>query len=229
MTPRRTLRPALVCLALASVGLMTASCGVMDSPNRFQAMAEKVADIPVDGEPAAERVQTAEEMGLRPAIAEHADTASRGDEPLRVEVMDPHDLWDARDGLRPAMRRAAPAVVEAVAPVVARAVVQQAATRIEEASAAGLRPAVISEPSPKAEMSTIQLGAYSSEAAARSAWGRVSQGAARSALSGLSPHFEAVEVNGRPLTRLKVSAPADTAVAICRAAQVTDPWCARRT
>jgi len=207
---------------------MTASCGMMDNPNRFQAMAEKVADIPVDGEPAAARVQTAQELGLRPAIAEDADPAPRAAAPLRVEVLDPHDLWDARDGLRPAMRRAAPAVVQAAAPVVARAVVQQAAIRVEEASA-GLRPAMISEPSQKTEMSTIQLGAYSSEAAARLAWGRVSQGAARAALSGLSPHFEAVEVNGRPLTRLKVSAPAQTAVAICRAAQVTDPWCARRT
>ena len=222
MTPSRMLRPVLVCLALSAAGLTTASCGMMDSPNRFQSMAEKVADIPLDGRSAASERQTAEDLGLRPATSpQHpADGA------LRVEVMDPHDLWDARDGLRGAIRRE----TEAAAPVVARTVVQQAVTRIET-EASQLRPAIASEPAKAAFVqarTTIQLGAYSSQEAARSAWTRVSAGAAKTALSGLSPLYEAVEVNGRPLTRLKVSAPADTAVAICRAAQVTDPWCARR-
>ena len=51
-------------------------------------------------------------------------------------------------------------------------------------------------------------------------------GAARAALDGLSPRFEPVTVNGRELVRLKVGAPADTAAEICRAAQISDPWCA---
>lgn len=228
MTPSRMLRPVLVCLALSAAGLTTASCGMMDSPNRFQSMAEKVADIPLDGRPAAPGRQNArgmgaEDLGLRPATSRQHPA----DDALRVEVMDPHDLWDARDGLRGAVRRE----TEAAAPVVARAVVQQAVARIET-EATQLRPAIAREPAKAALVqarTTIQLGAYSSQEVARSAWARVSAGAAQAALTGLSPQYEAVEVNGRPLTRLKVSAPADTAVAICRAAQVTDPWCARRT
>ena len=66
------------------------------------------------------------------------------------------------------------------------------------------------------------------EAAARSAWTTVKAGAAGHALTGLSPVFERVTVNGRALTRLKVAAPTTAAVAICRAAQVNDPWCARQ-
>ena len=167
-------------------------------------------------------VRASAESGMRPAT-----TDSKA--PLRVEIMDPHDLWDARDaGLRGAIQRETSHVVEAAAPAVARAVVQQAADRVAfRATAEPLRPAI----RPTAAMTvrtTIQLGAYSSEAAARSAWTAVSTGAARQSLKGLSPMFEAVQVNGRALTRLKVAAPAATAAAICRAAQVSDPWCARR-
>ena len=72
----------------------------------------------------------------------------------------------------------------------------------------------------------LSLGAFSSEASAREAWARLSTGDARAALDGLSPRFEPVTVNGRELVRLKVGAPADTAAEICRAAQISDPWCA---
>jgi len=226
MTPSRMLRPVLVCLTLSGAGLTTASCGMVDAdPHRFESLAQKVADIRLDGSeaPASSTpaptplTGTAAQSGLRSA--------------LRVEVMDPHALWDARDGIKSeavsqAVERQASAVAEAAAPAVARAVVQQVSTRATEAvrpsQAAGLRPAATGG------RTVIQLGAYSSEAAARHAWTTVKAGAARQVLNGLSPVFEQATVNGRALTRLKVAAPASAAGAICRAAQVSDPWCARR-
>lgn len=202
---------------------MTSSCGMVEGdPHRFEGLAQHVADIRLDGStdaPVSDRpVRTAAEAGLRPAIAS-------GDGRLKVEVMDPHDLWDARDaGLRGTIQQVSTRAVEAAAPMVAEAVVQRVSTRMSEAPP--MRPAISS---PSGARTTIQLGAYSSAEAARAAWTTVSSGAARGALKGLSPVFEAVQVNGRPFTRLKVAAPAAAAAAICRAAEVSDPWCARRT
>ena len=240
MTPSRMLRPALVCLALAGVGLMTASCGMVEGdPNRFETLAEKVADIRLDGSQAANlattTVRTAAEQGLRPAIS--ASSSSSVSQDLRVEVMDPHDLWDARDGLRRTISEQSTAVAEAAAPMMARAMVKQLSDRISgprTPQAQDPRPVVVRAPeAPRTARTmartTIQLGAYSSEAAARSAWSTVRNGAARQALEGLSPMFERVMVGGRPFTRLKVAAPATAATAICHAVAVSDPWCARRT
>lgn len=208
---------------------MTSSCGMVEGdPHRFEGLAQHVADIRLDGStdaPMSDRpVRTAAEAGLRPAIAS-------GDGRLKVEVMDPHDLWDARDaGLRGTIHQVSTRAVEAAAPMVAEAVVQRVSTRMSEAPP--MRPVIVSSSGARTAIqprTTIQLGAYSSAEAARAAWTTVSSGAARGALKGLSPVFEAVQVNGRPFTRLKVAAPATAAAAICRAAEVSDPWCARRT
>jgi hypothetical protein len=235
MTPSRMLRPVLVCLSLSGVGLTTASCGMAEGdPHRFETLAQKVADIHLDGSSDRTSVpltRTAAEDGLRPAVAPAADAGPGHRQGLRVEVMDPHDLWDARDGLRRTIRDESAAVVEQAAPAVGRAVIQQVSTRasgaLRPSQTDGLRPA-LSHASTTGSRTTIQLGAYSSEAAARSAWTTVSAGAARQSLKGLSPVFERAMVNGRALTRLKVAAPTDAAVAICRAARVSDPWCARQ-
>jgi cell division septation protein DedD len=155
---------------------------------------------------------------------------------MQVALMTPHQMWDARDaqagagrpdGLRDAaLRMAEPAVepvMRAAAPVVAKAVVEQAAARV--APQPSLRPAAIRTET-AAPGRTIQLGAYSSEAGARAAWSRLK---ANADLSSLSPVFEGVEVNGRSLTRLKVGPiPAEAASALCQAAQVADPWCRRQ-
>lgn len=204
MTPGRMLRPVLIGL----LGLSTASCGFVESdPQRFEKLAQAVADIPLDGGPA-----TSANAGLRPAFVTAEQVAEPG--ALRVEVLDPHALWDARDsGLRGAVERAAPAVVEAAAPAVTRAVVQEV-TRASD----GLRPQAVLE--------TLQLGAFSSPDAARAAWTRIA--AAGDAVSTLTPALEAVEVDGRTLTRLKVAAPADVARAVCRAADAADLGCLRR-
>ena len=86
MTPSLLIRPVLACLAAATLS----ACGMVDAdPHRFENMAEAVAAIPLDEPREAAPVdavaaRTAAEAGLRPA--------------LKVEVMDPHALWDARDG-----------------------------------------------------------------------------------------------------------------------------------
>ncbi len=213
MTPSLIIRPVVVLVSAVALN----ACGMIDSdPHRFENLAESVAAIDVDGKRAAAPPRTAADAGLRPA--------------LRVEVMDPHALWDARDGLDGAVERAAPRLVAAAAPAVADAVVQQVSARIDAASSrAGLRPALASSrPAPaRAHRGLVQLGAYSSEAAARSAWSRLRSGEAAWALDGLSPVYEGVEVGGRRLTRLKVAAPAAGAAAVCAAAGIDDPWCNR--
>ncbi|MDP3657100.1 MAG: SPOR domain-containing protein [Brevundimonas sp.] len=213
MTPGLLIRPVLVLFATAGLS----ACGMVDSdPHRFENLANAVAAIPLDGRVAAAPGRAAEAAGLRPA--------------LRVEVMDPHTLWDARDGLDRAVEHAAPRLVAAAAPAVADAVTTRISTRIGEAtSRADLRPALASRPTgaARANRGLVQLGAYSSEASARSAWARLKSGEAAWALDGLAPVYEAVEIGGRRLTRLKVPAPTAGAAAVCAAAGVDDPWCNR--
>jgi hypothetical protein len=214
MKPSLIIRPVVVLVSAVALN----ACGMIESdPNRFENLANSVAAIDVGGKGvAASPRHTAAEAGLRPA--------------LRVEVMDPHALWDARDGLEGAVERAAPQLVAAAAPAVADAVVQRVSTRIDAASSrAGLRPALSTArpAAPRVNRGLVQLGAYSSEAAARSAWARLKSGEAAWALNGLSPVYEGVEVGGRRLTRLKVVAPSAGAAAVCAAAGIDDPWCNR--
>lgn len=208
MTLSRMLRPVL----LGLTGLATTSCGMVESdPHRFESMAQAVADIPLAGEPRS--VRTAAETGLRPAFAE-TDTVVNP-RALRVEVMDPHDLWDARDaGLRGAVVAATPAIIEAAAPVVAQRVAAELPARIAPA----VEDAV--------EHATIQLGAFASRDAAQRAWSRIAS--AGHGVAGLSPVFETAHVDGRELTRLKVVTPAHAARSVCRAADAADLGCLRR-
>lgn len=217
MKPSLLIRPVLALSLTFGLG----ACGMVESdPHRFETWARNVAAIPLDGQaaaaaavtPAAAPVRTAAQDGLRPA--------------LRVEVMSPHDLWDARDGM---VQQASARVAEAAAPVVVDAVVREASERIEQA-APRLRPAISqhqTSPRPSAARGLVQLGAYSSREAAQAAWSRLKSGAAAWALEGLSPTYEAVQVNGRNLVRLKVQAPGAGAAALCAAAGVDDPWCRR--
>jgi len=210
MTPRLPIRPVLVLCAAATLS----GCGMVESdPHRFEKMAQGIAAIPLDGGRPAPTVAaaSAQTAGLRPA--------------LRVEVLDPHALWDARDGGLKAMTDdVAPRIAAAAAPVVANAVVETVATRIDGVAArAGLRSTAESAgPGP-----LVQIGAYSSEALARAAWTRLRQGPNADVLAALTPVFEDVEVDGRSLTRLKVRAPADGAASLCAAVGIDDPWCRR--
>lgn len=213
MTPRLPFRPVLA--LLLAMGLT--ACGVVESdPNRFENLAEQVAAIPLDGSTPTRPVGTAaarsDDRGLRPA--------------LRVEVMDPHALWDARDGgLGGVVQAATSRAAAAAAPAVVDGVVAEVRGRVDSVvGRPSLRPALRVV---EAERPLVQLGAYSTESAARAAWSRLQAGPAAEALQGLTPVLEPVEVGGRRLVRLKTPAPAAGAAALCAAAGVDDPWCRR--
>lgn len=214
MTPSLLIRPVLALFLTAGVS----ACGMVDSdPHRFENLAQRIASVPLDGS------QPAPAMAAAPVIV--ADSGLRP--ALKVEVMDPHALWDARDGI---VRASA----EAAAPVVVEAAVTETRARLQQAvDRTPLRPTLpaarLSAPAaaPRQTGGLVQLGAFSSEQSARAAWARLKSGGAGWALEGLSPTFEAVSVNGRDLVRLKVRAPAAGAAALCAAAGVDDPWCRR--
>ena len=205
MTPRLPLRPVLASLACASLS----ACGVVqEDPHRFEAMAEGVAAIPLDG------VQSSRSEGLRPA--------------LEVELLSPHALWDARDADTTSPARPVEAkFIEAAAPALADAVVQRVSAEASRTREAVFRPAVHRDDPPiRTEgAALVQLGAYASEASARAAWDRLKSGPAAWALDGLTPVYEPAVVNGRQIVRLKTRAPGAGAAALCAAAGIDDPWC----
>lgn len=215
MTFVACVRPVLVLLAIAG----SAGCGAVEDPHRFETMAQQVADIPLDGQvqPKVQSVKAQAQGALRPA--------------LKVDVMDVHDFWDARDGIVSATDAVVDGVADSVAPVVSRAVVRQAE---DAADVVTLRPAIHAQDVPletvmRPSSGLVQLGAYASEEAARAAWARLKSGSAAWALEGLTPVYEAVEVQGRRLVRLKVQTPPAGAPAVCAAAGIDDPWCHRAT
>ncbi|MDQ1153154.1 SPOR domain-containing protein [Brevundimonas sp. SORGH_AS_0993] len=213
MTPAEATRPVLILVALSLVG-----CGAVDAdPHRFRALGDQVAalDVPLQAPGQGDRVPDpsikAQEAGLRPAFS-----------PVRVSVMSPLEMWDARDaqaqGLRDALKPMAAAMRPQSAPEPKPIPVVETAS-VEHPRPA-LRPTAL-----HAEGRTIQLGAYSTEAGAREAWRRLKAGAD---LGQVSPVYETVRVEGRALTRLKVGPiPANQAADLCRAAQVSDSWCRR--
>ncbi|OGN49942.1 MAG: hypothetical protein A2352_13955 [Caulobacterales bacterium RIFOXYB1_FULL_67_16] len=229
MTPAPATRPVLITLALILSGCSAAEG---ESPS-LGALADRVAaiDIPLDP-PSAETApaRSSDKQGLRPLKFS----------PVHVQVMSPHEMWDARevlssgaalvstdagaDGLREAVAQLArPEVPSARQAASAPARLTVVERRADAAETPKLRPAVV-RPAPS-DGRMIQLGAFSSPAGAQAAWARLK---ARADLSNLSPVFERVDVEGRSLTRLKVGPiPAEAASALCAAAQVADPWCRR--
>lgn len=217
MTFVACVRPVLVLLALAGVG----ACGAVEDPHRFETLGRQVAAIPLDGQtdlvPAPVRQPSSADDGLRPA--------------LKVDVMDVHDFWDARDGIASATDAVVDGVADTVKPVVTRAVVQQTG---DTADAVMLRPALHRQDVPvetimRPSSGLVQLGAYATEDSARAAWSRLKSGSAAWALEDLTPVYETVEVQGRRLVRLKVQTPPAGAPAVCAAAGIDDPWCHRAT
>ncbi|MBK1969035.1 SPOR domain-containing protein [Brevundimonas sp. 3P9-tot-E] len=190
-------RPRLV-VALSAAALALAGCGVNEAdPHRFESLAQSVASIPVSAEGEGEARPTATPDQSRERAA-----------PLKVELMTPHELWDAREGLSAKVRLAS-APTPTVYPD-------------PEAP-----PAAVVAPKPAAAARHVQLGAYSSEDGAHAAWTRLNRGPGGAALSGLQPVYEAVEVGGRRVVRLKVAASVEQAQALCRDLAASDPWCAR--
>lgn len=219
-------RPGLV-LGMAFV---LAGCGwVEHDPHRFERLAQRVADIPVSLErpgvnPGVNMAKTANEAGtpaLRPVFK--PATTSSGGKPgeVRVQVLETHDFWEARDG-------ALEGLVRVAAPVVAEAAVAAIEQRVVEGVPA-LRPRPVSvraDAPVRQGAHMVQLGAFGSEAAARTAWTRLSA-QAPDIIGALVPVFEPVRVDGRNLVRLRVSVPTASVDAVCAAARVRDAWCRR--
>lgn len=197
---------ASVILRLGSVGAfaaLLAGCGVTEAdPHRFEKVADQVAAIPLSPMPA----PALEPAGPRKARAEAA-------RPLKVELLTPHQLWDARDGVTSKATTILPALPPVFHDPEAPAEVQAAS----QSTAKPQRPVAVA-----ASSALIQLGAYASQASAQAAWERLGQGT-----SGLNPVFEPVEVNGRRLVRLKVRAGSAQAKALCASVAASDPWCIR--
>ncbi len=220
MTLSHSLRPALAVLS----GILVASCSaVEEGAFSFEALAHEVASIPVDGtsqtSSASEALPSSQELGLRPAL--HLDPQRPGS--LVVEVLDPHALWDARDGLRRSVT-----FTPDIPAVKAERAQGLSDHRLPVQAAQGARSAsapLASRPT----LETIQLGAFASERAARAAWGRIRTGPAAEALEGLEPDFVTAQIDGRSVVRVRISAPSARASVICRAADINDTWCLKAT
>lgn len=199
---------ASVILRFGSVGALAAllaGCGMAEAdPHRFEGVAKTIAAIPVSAKPEPAREasgpRNAEEAGLRP---------------LKVELLTPHQLWDARDGLTAKAVTALPALPPVFHDPEAPPEVQVAQATAEQRT----RADAVVVPSSAV---LIQLGAYASQASAQAAWERLGQASA-----GLSPVFEPVEVEGRRLIRLKVRTGSGQARALCQRVAASDPWCVR--
>lgn len=206
-------------ISLLSTGL--AGCGVSETDaNRFEVAASRIAAIPLEPK--------ADDVALQTAPKAIKD-------PLRVELMTPHQLWDARDGVkvRPAklitlgeddLASNVGEGTEPVSPVV-RTGVQKAAEMAPVLAKAAAQSASNSGTQSGLQGGhMIQLGAYANQAAAQNAWGQLG-----TVTQGLSPVFEPATVNGRSLVRLKVRAQSAQARTLCDLVAASDSWCLQAT
>ncbi len=188
----------------------------------FQRWAQAVSEIPTTDQEAAVRDQrraqqtiaraagpaapaptlvlTSEASGLRPAMS--------------IAVVDPLELPNARDmGLRAAM-------------TVADAVISERPARVQPASMTAARPAARS-----AERGTwfAQIAAFRTRADAEATWRKL-KAANAATFANISPRFQTVDLGAKGTwVRLQTSPlPTQAAAAqVCRAAGVTDRWCAK--
>lgn len=192
-----TVSSRLPCL-LALLPVLLSACDT-GSKTRYEDWAEKVSTIPL---------QPGDEYKKYAVADNHAEPAPSK---VKVELLTPHQLWDARNGplKLPTIETNE---VSATSVVVPRQVPQTTQTTTQRAAVATAQ-------------TLIQLGAFSSQASAQAAWDRLAQGPGRTHLSGLSPLFESVSVNGSQLVRLRVSASPDQALSLCQSLAPSDPWC----
>ncbi|MBN8553584.1 MAG: SPOR domain-containing protein [Caulobacterales bacterium] len=192
MVSIRTIVATPLLVALGGCSLVEAD------PQRFERWAESVAAIPMTDEPVGLRPAAfpAQVMGLRPAV----DLGSRT--PMRIEVVEAEELWEHRaNGFQ--------AAGEALPHPVAEVVVERAVARAP----------VVAQQVVRTLTHTVQLGAFSSRAAAEAAWSRV---AGHTAFSGTTPRYEEIQRDGRTLVRLRTDVAASHVRAACQAAQAGD-------
>lgn len=203
---------SLTLLVVPAFALALVACDTGSSADgsRYQQWAQTVSTIPLD--PASGQGETPQsQIALEPASEEPSNKA------LRVELMTPHQLWDARNG---PLKVPTMEVLENISPteIVRTAVTTAAPAREAPQTTATSTPAA-------SPTKLIQLGAYSSEQAARQAWQGVQNSLGTAQANGLKPRFETVEVAGRQLVRLRVATTDDQARNLCQALASNDPWC----
>ncbi|HYE42339.1 MAG TPA: SPOR domain-containing protein, partial [Caulobacteraceae bacterium] len=137
--------------------------------------------------------------------------------PIRIAVVDPLEMPNSRDmGLRAAF-----AVASAVAG-------REEPVRLQQASAATAAPVRAAASS---AVYAAQLASFRTRADAEAAWATL-KARHSGLLRGVTPRFEAVDLGAKGTwVRLKAGplASRDEAVRICRAAGVSDAWCAKAT
>lgn len=199
----------LIPLMAATAAL--AACDAADQDGeRFEKVAERIAAIPLTADEA--------QGAGTPRPASPREEARAPVVPLRVELMTPHQLWDARDGIRVRPAVVLPRDPEPVAAPAAEPAEKPAAPALPPPAA----PVQTAQVAAADNRTTIQLGAYGSQAAAQNAWDQLA-----AVTQGLNPVFEPVTVNGRSLVRLKVQAGEGQARALCAVAAASDAWCLR--
>lgn len=186
----------------------------------FQRWAQAVAEIPTSEEEALARDQQRAQQTLARSAGPAAPTptvvltsAASGLRPaISIAVVDPLELPNARDmGLRAAM-------------TVGDAMMGEGPARAQPASMTVSRPVAASS-----GMWFAQIAAFRSRAEAEAAWGKL-KAANTAVFANLSPRFQTVDLGTKGTwVRLQTSAlPTRAAAAgVCRAAGVTDRWCAK--
>lgn len=200
-------------MSLAAVAMLVAACDTASDaqPSAYQAWADKVATIPLTPASDAGTSFDAPRITL-PLDPQKPQPDAKPSTGMKVELVSPHQLWDLRDG---PVKLPSIEISEGppVPPPANKAAIAPAA-----------RPAASVTPN-TAGARTIQLGAFSTQQQAQSAWNRLSSGSDKADLAGLSPRFDPVQVNGRTLIRLRVSASAQQAQTLCQSIAAADPWC----
>lgn len=208
--------------AVVASGLSVSAC--MEPPRNdgrmFQRWAQAVSEIPTSDEEAVARDQRRAQQTLAradgpaaPAPTVVLRSEASGLRPaMSIAVVDPLELPNARDmGLRAAM-------------TVADAVMTERPARMQPASMTASRPAAAASGAWFA-----QIAAFRSRAEAEAAWAKL-KSANGAVFANLSPRFQTVDLGAKGTwVRLQTSAlPTQTAAAqVCRAAGVTDRWCAK--
>ncbi|MEG1453670.1 SPOR domain-containing protein [Brevundimonas sp.] len=200
-------------MSVAAVSILVTACDTASDtpPSAYQAWADKVATIPLTPASDAGTSSDAPRVTL-PLDPQKPDTDDKPSTGVKVELVSPHQLWDLRDG--PVKL---PSIEISEGPPVSAAANKPAASP-------AARPTASVAPN-TTDARTIQLGAFSTQQQAQNAWDRLSSGSNKATLAGLSPRFDPVQVNGRILIRLRVSASAQQAQSLCRSIAAADPWC----
>lgn len=217
-------RSVVSLVAVVASGLSVTAC--MEPPRNdgrmFQRWAQAVSEIPTSDEQAVARDQQRVQQTLAraPTPAAPAPTLAFSSEAsglrpaMSIAVVDPLELPNARDmGLRAAM-------------TVADAVMTERSARVQPASMSVTRAGGRSA---GAGTWFAQIAAFRSRADAEAAWARLKAGNA-AAFANVSPRFQTVDLGAKGTwVRLQTSAlPTEAAAAqVCRAAGVTDRWCAK--